>query len=389
MAQVEAAHALYQQHGAGRARRRRRHAVPHSRLEVRPQAAVAGALTCNADLRACAAAYKWRRQGRMIRCFLKLRRLKLHGGARRRAGDACPDARRRRADRARRPDHAVRRSRRRQDHLRARAHPPSRRRRNDRSAEPDLHVDAGLRAAAFCRGACRSLPAVGAGRTRRARLRRISPSAAWSCSEWPDRAAGFLPADRLDIAFTLSPQHGETFRQVRVTGYGTLAARAERIAAIRSFLNRSGFARPRAGTCRATPRRAPTSGSPSTASAYILMNSPPRPDGPPVRDGKPYSAIAHLAENVTPFIAMAQALRERGFSAPAIIAADREAGPAGARGSGQRGRGAGRSAGADRGALRGGGRCAGRAARHARCPTYCRSSRASITGCRATTWRRC
>ena len=38
------------------------------------------------------------------------------------------------------------------------------------------------------------------------------------------------------------------------------------------------------------------------------MNSPQRPDGPPVRDGKPYSAIAHLAENVTPFVAMAQAL---------------------------------------------------------------------------------
>src|SRR5450759_4763827 len=34
--------------------------------------------------------------------------------------------------------------------------------------------------------------------------------------------------------------------------------------------------------------------------SYILMNSPKRPDGPPVHDGKPYSAIAHLAENVTP-----------------------------------------------------------------------------------------
>ena len=26
--------------------------------------------------------------------------------------------------------------------------------------------------------------------------------------EWPDRAAGFLPPDRLDIAFTLSPLNG-------------------------------------------------------------------------------------------------------------------------------------------------------------------------------------
>ena len=39
------------------------------------------------------------------------------------------------------------------------------------------------------------------------------------------------------------------------------------------------------------------------------MNSPRRPDGPPVRDGKPYSAIAHLAEDVKPFVAMANGLR--------------------------------------------------------------------------------
>ena len=56
------------------------------------------------------------------------------------------------------------------------------------------------------------------------------------------------------------------------------------------------------------------------------MNSPKRPDGPVVRDGKPYSQIAHLAEDVTPFIAMALGLRARGFSAPAIFAADRAAG---------------------------------------------------------------
>ena len=52
------------------------------------------------------------------------------------------------------------------------------------------------------------------------------------------------------------------------------------------------------------------------------MNSPRRPDGPPVRDGKPYSAIAHLAEDVVPFVAMANGLRERGFSAPQIYDAD-------------------------------------------------------------------
>src|SRR5581483_276229 len=32
------------------------------------------------------------------------------------------------------------------------------------------------------------------------------PAGAVMLIEWPDRAAGFLPADRLDIAFTLAPQ---------------------------------------------------------------------------------------------------------------------------------------------------------------------------------------
>ncbi len=152
------------------------------------------------------------------------------------------------------------------------------------------------------------------------------PANAVTLLEWPDRAGDFLPADRLDVAFTLSPQHGASFRHACVTGYGMMAARAERIAVIRMFLSRSGFG---------AAERSYMQGDASTrayerltlqGASYILMNSPQRPDGPTVRDGKPYSAIAHLADNVTPFIAMAQALRARGLSAPAIFAADRAAG---------------------------------------------------------------
>jgi N-acetylmuramate 1-kinase len=144
--------------------------------------------------------------------------------------------------------------------------------------------------------------------------------------EWPDRAAGFLPPDRLDIALTLSAQDGPTFRNACVTGHGKSAARAQRIADIRAFLERAGFG----GAARQRIQ-----GDASTrlyerlllkGRSYILMNAPRRPDGPPVRGGKPYSAIAHLAEDVTPFLAMALALRDRGFSAPTIYAADREAG---------------------------------------------------------------
>jgi tRNA threonylcarbamoyl adenosine modification protein YjeE len=140
--------------------------------------------------------------------------------------------------------------------------------------------------------------------------------------EWPDRAAGFLPPDRLDIAFTLVPSLGPEHRNVRITGYGAFAQRAERIAMIRRFLDATGYAQ---------AERVRIQGDASTRvyerlrlgdKRAILMNSPRRPDGPPVRHGRPYSAIAHLAEDIVPFVAMANGLRQLGFSAPQIYEAE-------------------------------------------------------------------
>ncbi len=140
--------------------------------------------------------------------------------------------------------------------------------------------------------------------------------------EWPDRAAGFLPADRLDIAFTLSPAGGSDMRNVRCVGYGSFVPRVERIARIRAFLDETGFG---------DAYRLRMQGDASTRiferltrgdRTFVLMNAPRRPDGPPVRDGKPYSAIAHLAEDIVPYIAVAAGLRELGLSAPEILNAD-------------------------------------------------------------------
>jgi aminoglycoside/choline kinase family phosphotransferase len=52
------------------------------------------------------------------------------------------------------------------------------------------------------------------------------------------------------------------------------------------------------------------------------MDWPKAPDGPPIRSGLPYSRIAHLAEDVRPFVAVAEALRKAGLAAPEIYAAD-------------------------------------------------------------------
>jgi aminoglycoside/choline kinase family phosphotransferase len=47
-----------------------------------------------------------------------------------------------------------------------------------------------------------------------------------------------------------------------------------------------------------------------------------QPDGPPIRNGLPYSRIAHLAEDVRPFVAIGTELGAHGFSVPEIFAQD-------------------------------------------------------------------
>jgi aminoglycoside/choline kinase family phosphotransferase len=144
--------------------------------------------------------------------------------------------------------------------------------------------------------------------------------------EWPDRAAGYLPANRFDIALTLAPQEGPEHRKARLTGYGTFAARAEQLNSSRKFLAQTAFA-------EAERRRVQSDASTRSYQRLalggrraILMHSPRRPDGPPVRGGRSYSAIARLAEDIKPFVAIAKGLRERGFSAPEIYHADFEQG---------------------------------------------------------------
>jgi hypothetical protein len=59
----------------------------------------------------------------------------------------------------------------------------------------------------------------------------------------------------------------------------------------------------------------------------VLMNAPAGPDGPPLEGSrKAYSAIAHLAEDCRPFVAVGEHLRTLGLSAPRLLAHDMEAG---------------------------------------------------------------
>lgn len=144
--------------------------------------------------------------------------------------------------------------------------------------------------------------------------------------EWPERAGALLPPDRIEIAFSHRPAQGAQARSADITGHGRAEAQIARLAALRLFLGNAGYA---------DAPRARMAGDASTRSyarlarggaSVILMNSPRRPDGPAIHDGKSYSAAVHLAEDVKPFVAMANGLRAFGVSAPAIEAMDFDAG---------------------------------------------------------------
>jgi tRNA threonylcarbamoyl adenosine modification protein YjeE len=152
------------------------------------------------------------------------------------------------------------------------------------------------------------------------------PEGAIALIEWPERAPGALPPDRIDIAFHHRPALGSTARSAEITGYGKAAAQVERLKALRQFLDGAGLS-------EARRRRMPGDASIRSYArligddgVVILMNFPRRPDGPALYDGKSYSAAVHLAEDVKPFVAIANGLRERGFSAPSILHADLDSG---------------------------------------------------------------
>jgi tRNA threonylcarbamoyl adenosine modification protein YjeE len=145
--------------------------------------------------------------------------------------------------------------------------------------------------------------------------------------EWPERAGGSLNAERLDIGLRLDKDRAQSYRAVTMTGTGSFVARLARAKAIHEILDRSGWSDAEREFMHtdASARGYERLVKPDGQSA-VLMISPPRPDGPPLRYGKPYSAIAKLAEDIRPFIAIDQGLREQGISAPEIIAFDIAAG---------------------------------------------------------------
>ncbi|MBU0834159.1 MAG: tRNA (adenosine(37)-N6)-threonylcarbamoyltransferase complex ATPase subunit type 1 TsaE [Alphaproteobacteria bacterium] len=143
--------------------------------------------------------------------------------------------------------------------------------------------------------------------------------------EWPGKAGRALPRTRIEIEFQFASDGG---RNLVIRAPEAKLARLRRVDEIRRFLKRCGYgdAHRRHLTGDASNRTYehvyPADGS----ARLVLMDAPKRPNGPPIRDGKPYSQLVHLAEDVRPFVAIGQALRERGFAAPEVLEQDLDAG---------------------------------------------------------------
>jgi tRNA threonylcarbamoyl adenosine modification protein YjeE len=140
--------------------------------------------------------------------------------------------------------------------------------------------------------------------------------------EWPEKGSGALPADGIALTFT----HEGEGRRVTIDGPELALARIRRSLSIRAFLEKAGYGN--------AARRHLTGDASVRAyehihaggDRFVLMDAPRHAPGPILAHGKYYQQIAHIAEDVKPFIAVGRHLVSRGLRAPAIHEADIDAG---------------------------------------------------------------
>lgn len=140
--------------------------------------------------------------------------------------------------------------------------------------------------------------------------------------EWPDKGAGALPAEGITLSFA----HESEGRRVAIDAPAPALARIRRALAIRAFLDGRGYGnavrRHLTGDASVRAYEHIQAGG----KRYVLMDSPRQPPGPILAHGKYYQQIAHIAEDVKPFIAVGNHLVSRGLCAPAIYEMDIEQG---------------------------------------------------------------
>ena len=146
--------------------------------------------------------------------------------------------------------------------------------------------------------------------------------------EWPERAEEVLPESRIDIDIgeMLAPD-GSEVRHYTIQAYGAIGGRLKRCETIWKFLtewlsDEQAFADLSVSYLQGDASARAYAMLQIGDASWILMDSPRQPDGPPIRDGKSYSQLAHLAEDICPFVAIAHELGAHGFAVPKIDAVD-------------------------------------------------------------------
>ncbi len=152
------------------------------------------------------------------------------------------------------------------------------------------------------------------------------------CVEWPENAAGFLPAASFDItlemaasgtASTARTAHITASKQAAQTALSAALARADALA---DFIRQAGWG---------AAMRTPLAGDASTRryerltgedKSAVLMDWMAAADGPPIYDGQSYSKIVHLAESAPAYCRVTRWLAAHDIAVPCVLAADERSG---------------------------------------------------------------
>ena len=140
--------------------------------------------------------------------------------------------------------------------------------------------------------------------------------------EWPSPTIAGLSADCLNLEFAGA---GDT-RTIQAAASGAWAQALTRNTQIQNFLTAQGIESKTRTFFEGDASSRRYEKVQSDGAQLLLMDMPQRPDGPPVKDGKPYSIIAHLAENIRSVVAVNDQLCLMGYGAPEIYAVDMNAG---------------------------------------------------------------
>lgn len=142
--------------------------------------------------------------------------------------------------------------------------------------------------------------------------------------EWPQNAQSAMSEP--DLILSLTEKNEGRLLEISGNKNNNAFANIERSILIRSFLNKG---------WENNVEREIFFGDASVRSyekisngneTRILMNAPRQADGPILRDGKPYSQLAHLAEDVSAFVGVGKILKNADLCAPTLYAQDLDEG---------------------------------------------------------------